>query len=485
MFLQIAILISFFLGLWLTRKENKDIIKTLNKKEHPLASLYGLSYFLYEKISQIVGQNGSKNEERLRLLYVESQASIKKIHVLHRCKQVAILLLLVVVGSIMSIFLEVKYTAVKPVNEIARRNYGEGNEKHQVMLEKEGSEKEIVDLDVAQRQYSPEEYENKLKEAKAYVGENLKGENDSLDHVNTNLYFSSEVPDNDISITYSSLDLDLIDGKGVLYNDDLTEPLIVTIRVEYAYQQDSVFENILVCVDPPSISEEKAYLDEVKKDLKLLEEQSRTKSKLNLPSSIREFQISLMSKKPNHSMTVLFFCILMGGLLAFRTEEEIKSELKERDRQLLKDYPEVINKLVLLLGAGMTIRGVVMKLASDYQEAKKNGEPLRYFYEELVIMVYELQTGVPETQAFLHLGNQLKLAPYLKLSNYLVQNQKKGTNNLMELLEQEEIQAMETRREQARRLGEEASTKLLLPMLMLLLVVLILVMYPAILNFQL
>lgn len=485
MFLQIVILISITLGLIITKNKNQSFGGMLDKKQHPLYCLYGLSQFIYERIGQITERDSFKSEEQLRLLFTKPQASIKNIHLLHRCKQIAVVLFLMVIGSIASIFLEVRYLAVKPVNEISRHNYGEGNQKHQVLLEKEGMEKEVVDLEVMEQQYSPEEYKQKLEAAKVYVQENLKGENESLDHVTMNLDFAVMPPDNDISIIYSSLDLERIDGKGIVYNNDLTEPVIVNIRVEYAYLQDSVFEDILVCIDPLSRSKEKQYLDQVKQELKLLEEQSRAKARFHLPTSIRDFQISLMDKRSNYSMTVLFFCIVIGGLLAFQSEEKIKTEIKERDKQLLKDYPEVINKLVLLLGAGMTIRSTVIKLASDYQDQKKEGEPRRYFYEELVIMVYELKTGVPEAQAFLHLGNQLKLAPYLKLSNYLVQNQKKGTNNLMELLEQEELQAMETRREHAKRLGEEASTKLLLPMLILLLVVLILVMFPAILNFQL
>lgn len=51
------------------------------------------------------------------------------------------------------------------------------------------------------------------------------------------------------------------------------------------------------------------------------------------------------------------------------------------------------------------------------------------------------------------------------------QNLRKGTKGLSELLKLESIQAFEERKARAKRLGEEAGTKLLLPMFLMLVVV--------------
>lgn len=53
-----------------------------------------------------------------------------------------------------------------------------------------------------------------------------------------------------------------------------------------------------------------------------------------------------------------------------------------------------------------------------------------------------------------------------------------------ELLKLESIQAFEERKARAKRLGEEAGTKLLLPMFLMLVVVLIIVIVPAFLTMQ-
>lgn len=54
-----------------------------------------------------------------------------------------------------------------------------------------------------------------------------------------------------------------------------------------------------------------------------------------------------------------------------------------------------------------------------------------------------------------------------------------GTKNLQEMLEQEMAEAWEQQKNVARRMGEEAGTKLLAPLLLMLLVVMVVIMVPA------
>ena len=63
-------------------------------------------------------------------------------------------------------------------------------------------------------------------------------------------------------------------------------------------------------------------------------------------------------------------------------------------------------------------------------------------------------------------------------------NIKKGTKELKELLYQESYDAFEQRKSLAVKKGEEAATRLLMPMFMLLIVVMIIVMVPSVISFQ-
>ena len=65
----------------------------------------------------------------------------------------------------------------------------------------------------------------------------------------------------------------------------------------------------------------------------------------------------------------------------------------------------------------------------------------------------------------------------------LFRSLKKGNQSILELLEREAVSAGEERLRRARIQGEEASAKLLLPMILQLLVVFIILMVPAFINF--
>ena len=72
----------------------------------------------------------------------------------------------------------------------------------------------------------------------------------------------------------------------------------------------------------------------------------------------------------------------------------------------------------------------------------------------------------------------------MKMGALLSQNLRKGTKGLGDMLSMEAIEAMEERRNRAKRLGEEAGTKLMIPMVMMLIVVMIIVVVPAFMSIQ-
>ena len=67
---------------------------------------------------------------------------------------------------------------------------------------------------------------------------------------------------------------------------------------------------------------------------------------------------------------------------------------------MIKDYSQIISKLVLYLGAGMTLRGIFEKLCVDYEKSLQRGLSKRYAYEEIRVMVNELRAGESESRAY-------------------------------------------------------------------------------------
>ena len=103
---------------------------------------------------------------------------------------------------------------------------------------------------------------------------------------------------------------------------------------------------------------------------------------------------------------------------------------------------------------------------------------------ELKYSRHSLALGMPEEQVYYQLGRRLKLPCYIKLMTLLEQNVKRGSRGLIGIFEQEEVIALEERKNLAKRYGEEAGTKLLGPMILLLLVIMLMIMIPAFLSFS-
>ena len=182
-------------------------------------------------------------------------------------------------------------------------------------------------------------------------------------------------------------------------------------------------------------------------------------------------------------MCILSLLLGLGAEPLAREKEKQKEEKKRKEMQA--DYPDIVEKLVLFLRAGFSIRRAMEKLATGYLRNRDKyhlGE--RAAYEEVVKTCREMEGGMYEAEAYERMGRRYGISQYKMLSVLLVQNLRRGNENLLELLEREAASVTEERKRSARVKGEEAAIKLLLPMVMQLVVVLIILMVPAFLSFM-
>lgn len=191
----------------------------------------------------------------------------------------------------------------------------------------------------------------------------------------------------------------------------------------------------------------------------------------------------LVWEKPADTTGTLIACMFFAAalvLLVMKGREE-QAVLQKRYEELLMDYPGLIMKFTLLVQAGMTVRKAFQKIALDYR--KKRSVRKRTAYEEIMVICYEMESGVSEAEAYRRFGERCGQVKYKTLATLLIQNLQKGSKYLSDMLEQESVEAWEERKRKARILGEAAATRLLVPMIMMLLVVMALIMIPAFLTF--
>lgn len=95
-----------------------------------------------------------------------------------------------------------------------------------------------------------------------------------------------------------------------------------------------------------------------------------------------------------------------------------------------------------------------------------------------------MQGKIPENDSYERFARRCGLAPYMKFGALLSQNLKKGAGGLAAILNVEALQALEDRKNRAKRLGEEAGTKLLFPMFLMLVIVMAIIIIPAFWSIQ-
>lgn len=369
---------------------------------------------------------------------------------------------------------------------ISRASYGQGEK--QIELVVDGLEEEAVEIgfSVGERQYTREQAEHAMEELGSRLEQAILGENPSLSQVRRKLNLLTRDEETGFRIRWTSDDMDRISLDGTVHAEGLDwadeSPVQLEAQVQDGLGNSRLF-SFSVMVLPEVLSEKELRVQEIQKKIQEEEKNSRTEEGFYLP---REYKGSLLvygQKGGKEHLWLLAMGPFMAVLLRAREKSEEKKRKKERERKLLLDYSEVVSKLQIFLGAGMTIRTAWERIVFDYQLLREKGEEERPAYEEMLQTYYQLKSGAPEGKAYEEFGRRCVLQPYLKLAGLLEQNRKTGTKNLRHLLQLEMTDAFEQRKNLARRQGEEAATKLLVPLFLMLGVVMVIVVVPAFLSF--
>ncbi len=363
-----------------------------------------------------------------------------------------------------------------------RRNpYGEGEVAVGLAAEIPGIQEEVFDYLVEERRFTEQEIGKLYEEAQALLPSVILGENERLEDVRQNLNLVSELADYPFQITWESSAYSLINTDGTVHNEELTAGEIVTLTARFSYEDWDSECRILVQVNPVISTPQEAIRSRVEELIRESGESTRTSEIMALPEILGTEPIVWREIFTDSSGYFLFFVFIAAGALYWGKGRELDRKLEARRRELLLDYPEIVNKLALYMGAGMTIRNAFFKMGEDYK--KQREEKKKYVYEEILITCYELQGGRSETEAYERFGKRCQVQSYVKLSALLSQNVRKGSNDLLRMFRQEADNAFAERKSLAKKLGEEAGTKLLMPMMMMLCVVMVIIIIPAYFSF--
>ena len=365
--------------------------------------------------------------------------------------------------------------------KLSRLSYGEGAKNESVIASFDGKKAEI-DVTVSDRLLSEKQKDEAFKQAIKEIDETYLGENNSPDNVCYDLNLKQSYVNGLINAYWKFDKYGFIETSGKLVYEEIpADGEIINLTCEMNYEKDIRDYSFSVVVCPKSIDTLDGKIDAINQKIKMEDEASRKKESLTLPKKISGMEVAYSKKMNFRGLQVMVLGIITALALEFgKRNDEKKAHLlliEEKER----DCPMIVSELSILMSAGLSFRKALEKMSNRYSAKRKTGIK-RAGYEDMLITYRKISEGAGELQAIEDLGKASESKEYRKLSMLLLQNIKKGSKDLIDTLEKEEKYAFELRKQKAIKAGEEASTKLLIPMGGMLFIVIVILVVPAVMQ---
>ena len=485
--LSLLILVLYILS----KSYDKEYISSLNPKEHTLKLFYPLIGFLW--FSLLKKEKKVQNGKNLCNSSMNDGNEVALIYQKGSLMVLVFLLLLFIV-----IINEVQGSSSYMIdgNKVERPESGEGAKIYELTYQVGGG-KDKLELLVQEKRVKKEDRKRLFQTVEAGLKKLILNENSEYTEITTDLYFPTQYQKTEVWVTYQSDQPQYLHKDGTIERDRISlEGVEVTLSITLTYFEDT-YQFIQPLIIFPPMKKEVSQKDSLKMQIEKEEKLKRGEDTFYLPKEWEGTQVWWEQEKDKSSFYLLFIgCVIVIGI-PFLIDQREREREQLRKEQLLLDYPEIMMKYTLLLSAGMTTYGAWDRIVKDYSKWKDRGsidsgkrrvKPRKqsnlekYAYEEMLITKNEIDLGVSEGVAYERFGRRCKLLSYLRFSSILVQNLKKGSKGMIPMLEAESVQALLERKEQAKRMGEKASTKLLMPMMGMLCIVIAILMIPALMS---
>ncbi|WP_330948632.1 type II secretion system F family protein [Virgibacillus sp. MG-45] len=172
-------------------------------------------------------------------------------------------------------------------------------------------------------------------------------------------------------------------------------------------------------------------------------------------------------------VTIFVVGLIFTCFMPFAMVSKLSNQEKERKEKILIELPEVVNKLILLVNAGETVQQALVKCVTTASDLKS---PL---IMELSETVNKMVSNEPFHQVLNDLSKKCGIQEISIFTTTILLNYRKGGNDLILALRELSHELWEKRKTLSKTKGEEASSKLVFPLVLIFIAVMIIVGYPA------
>lgn len=168
---------------------------------------------------------------------------------------------------------------------------------------------------------------------------------------------------------------------------------------------------------------------------------------------------------------VFFSFAALAGIWTVYPYRKVSKQLHIRNRDVMLELPVFINRWLLRIGAGESLPNAIRYTSAT----GKLDHPL---YAEFNRMLARIDNGKPFPAAMEELSCRIGVPELTRLIHLLLLHYRKGSDDLFHELRAMMGQLWETRKQTVRKLGEEASAKMVFPMVLIFFALMLLVASP-------
>ena len=251
------------------------------------------------------------------------------------------------------------------MNYVERNKQGQGDrqEELQVWI---GDTKEPYTVRIHEQKYTEEELQRELAKAEVQLEKLILGDNDSLDEVRNDLNLIRSIPDTGIKVSWELDNYEVMNLQGQIQNEELSEEgCIVEMRATLSYEDTKEMYELHARVLPPRQSGVDKLMASLNMEVEKLDKSSETKKQMPLPVSINGEVLVWRYARNVRAVAVFLLGIVLAALFYVSEKQKVKETHTKREQQLALDYPKMVSRFTLFLGAGMTPRNAWNKIVTD------------------------------------------------------------------------------------------------------------------------
>lgn len=173
------------------------------------------------------------------------------------------------------------------------------------------------------------------------------------------------------------------------------------------------------------------------------------------------------------SFVAMFVIVVFAATAYYYYGTVTTNKISKRSEEMLCDFADVVSKLALLTNAGMIMREAWEEVAYTDNTT---------LYVEMQKTVDEMKNGVSDVEALFAFGTRCVIPEIKKFTSTIIQGIVKGNSELVHMLKEQSKEVWMLKKQNVKRQGEKAASKLLIPILIMFIGIIIMILIPIFTN---